>query len=113
MSSTLQFTPIRIPLIRPRLKLCPITSLRRACVVSVPVPSLLAAPPAPAPGSGARVTPAEDRQQPGQIVGVLGHGALWADLAGNAEHKNKLPRRFQGFAHQPPVQSGCLARGLG
>src|SRR6266702_2778376 len=30
MTRTLQFTPIRMPLIRPRLKLCPITSLRRA-----------------------------------------------------------------------------------
>src|SRR4029077_4492717 len=35
MISTLQFTPIRMPLIRPRLKLCPITSLRRVYVVSV------------------------------------------------------------------------------
>jgi hypothetical protein len=41
-SSTLQFTPTLIPLIRLRLKLCPITSHRRAHVVSVPI--LQAAP---------------------------------------------------------------------
>src|ERR1700677_2042102 len=36
MSTTLQFTPIRMPNIRPRLKLCPITSPGRAQVLSVP-----------------------------------------------------------------------------
>src|SRR5271166_3174015 len=51
MTSTLQFTPIRIPLIRPKLKLCPITSLRRArSLRSHPLAS--PHPPGVRPGTG-------------------------------------------------------------
>ena len=60
----------------------------------------------------AQVVATEDGQQPGQIVGILSHGAFGADHADEAGHRGELPGRLQRVAHQACVQPGGLARGL-
>src|SRR5690348_15362755 len=118
MTSTLQFTPIRIPAIRPRLKLCPITSLRRARCS--PYPILQPAPIGPYAHQPDRQAEPGQRRDTGRMVDdtardrAIYHALKAADEVAAAlqthliEEHGADPER--GAPHSPSTNSLKLLR---